>query len=112
MRIQQSATFSLTIVFLEAVKDEIRNLEIRRGGEFLSHWIRVPSSVDKAIDGATETTESECFLSTAAVGESWVSLELPWSIVSHVNILTHQSGEIITILDYYPFPHTFLDDTF
>ena len=83
---------------LEAVTEEMRNLEIRRGGEFSSHWTRVPSSIDKAIDGATGTTESECFVSTAAVGESWITFEIPWSIVSHINILTMHSGKMRVIL--------------
>ena len=83
---------------LELVREEIRRVEIRRGGEFSSQWAGIPKSIDKAIDGVYGKTESECFLSTAEVGESWVSLEIPWSIVSHINIMTLQIGKIRGIL--------------
>ena len=72
--------------------EEIRRIGTRRATE---EGNQVKSgSVTKAVDREFGTGEGNCYVATGALGNVWVSLEVTWSLITHVNILVpYTAGE-------------------
>ena len=65
--------------------EEIRRVGIHRATE---EGNQVKSgSVTKAVDREFGTEEESCYAATGTTGNVWISLEVSWSLITHINIL-------------------------
>ena len=73
--------------------EEIRRIGIRRATEEGNEG--QIGSVTKAVDREFGTEEGSCYVPTGASVNVWISLEVAWSLITHVNILVpYTAGEL------------------
>ena len=69
----------------EVIEEEIRRIKIHRASEERKRG--ESASVIKAVDRGFGIEEENCHVSSGATGNSWLSFEIAWSLITHVNIL-------------------------
>ena len=69
----------------EVIEEEIRRVEIHRATEEAKQG--KSASLIKAVDREFGVEEENCHVSSGARGNSWLSFEIAWSFITHVNIL-------------------------
>ena len=75
----------LFIFLAEVIEEVIRRIQIHRATE---EGKQVKSGfVIKAVDREFGVEEENCHVSSGATGKSWLSFEIEWSFITHVNIL-------------------------
>ena len=71
---------------LEFVQNAIRKIEIRRGHAIDNDGFQEPKQLAKTLE------TSDCFEKKPGK-RPWVTFQIPWSIITHVNILSVNKGE-------------------
>ena len=71
----------------ELIQEEIRRVEIHRATEEGNEG-QSGASVNKAVDRDFETNEENCYVASGTTsGNTWLSFEIAWSSITHVDIL-------------------------
>ena len=97
------------LFLIEVIGEEIRRISIHRATEQLMQG--KPGSVMKAVDREFGIEEENCHVASGALGKTWLSFEIAWSFITHVNILVpntagrklflFQTSQSINLLNFF-----------
>ena len=71
--------------------DAVRPLRVTRSFALGEDGTTENDSLTRAVEGDYSTDSPDCYRAGKA-DKGWVTLHIPWSLVTHVNILTAESG--------------------
>ena len=74
------------MTFSVFVEEAVRRIKVERGHVLTQDGAIEEEEIEKALDGSNHTDLKECFVSRRHQ-KAWATLEIPWSSVTHVNIL-------------------------
>ena len=84
---EQENLTSLSSFLTEIVLDEVRGVSVHRVSLFDSDGLlKDDETINRAFDGYLNTTEGSCYSSTNGHGYR-MSVEIPWTLVTHVDML-------------------------
>ena len=79
------------VSFSVLVKDAVRPLQVTRSFVLGADGRVENDSLTNVVKGNYSIDSPDCYRSSK-VDKGWVTLDIPWSLVTHVNILTAESG--------------------
>ena len=83
---------SLCFLFTEFISNAVHLLPLRRGFSYGPGGELTSTLVEKVIDQDPPESIEDCYVSPEGK-QSWARFDIPWSAVTHVNILNVPTGK-------------------